>query len=84
MDWPTVIASIALAVIVAASVGYLIRQKLKGRICIGCPLGSQCTRMLKISSAHSAGDKGGKNGNSHASSERPNRRPAREGCPYCS
>ena len=44
MDIPTVIAVIALVVIVFLAVRYIYKEKKKGTVCIGCPLAGQCVK----------------------------------------
>lgn len=39
----TVIASLALVVIVGLAIGYIVKEKRKGTKCIGCPISSDCT-----------------------------------------
>jgi len=40
----TVIATIALIVIVSLAVGYIIKEKRRGVKCIGCPMAGECDK----------------------------------------
>ena len=40
----TIIACIALAVVVFFAVRYIVREKRKGTKCIGCPYAGECSR----------------------------------------
>jgi hypothetical protein len=44
MNFATMIAVAALAVIISLAVIYIVREKRRGVKCIGCPLADSCTK----------------------------------------
>ena len=44
MNLATVIAVIALVLVVFFAVRYLVKEKKKGNVCIGCPYAGSCTK----------------------------------------
>lgn len=46
-DIPTVIAVLAIAVILFLAIRYIVREKRKGVHCIGCPMAGACTEAYK-------------------------------------
>lgn len=51
MNAATVIAVIALLVIVTLAVSYIVREKKRGTKCIGCPYAGSCTKHDAMSGA---------------------------------
>mgnify|MGYP003362318404 CR=1 FL=1 len=44
MNLATIIAIIALAVVLFLAIGYLVREKKKGSKCVGCPFAEGCQK----------------------------------------
>ena len=53
MNFATMIAVAALAVIISLAVKYIVREKRRGVKCIGCPLADSCTKYGGLKRHHS-------------------------------
>ncbi|NLC26686.1 MAG: FeoB-associated Cys-rich membrane protein [Fastidiosipila sp.] len=45
--WETIVAVVVVALIVAAAIVKIVRDKKKGTKCIGCPVAQNCAREVK-------------------------------------
>ncbi|WP_216378127.1 FeoB-associated Cys-rich membrane protein [Arcanobacterium phocae] len=44
MDFPSIIATLVLLAIVVSAISYVVKQKRKGTVCIGCPVTGSCSK----------------------------------------